>query len=160
MSASNNPITTTRQMPDGLKPDFEKMSSGELEQYLQTTLERIRRTMILPKGQRARLEIIQNREFCGFRTIDLNTNQFMDIRLTEIPSSVCLQHHERLRLEAQRLKKAWLLVVGLFGREQFGCKDVDLLIPNYLEFDNHRIKTHIKDLRADVKSAGKKAFLD
>lgn len=158
MSASNNPTTTDRQMPDSPKPDFEKMSSHELGQYLKSALERVRRTMNLPKGHSAKFEIIQNRSFCGFRVIDLQTNQYADISLNEISPTVCLQHHERLRLEAQRLKKAWLLLVGLFGRELFKCNDVDLLVPDFLGFDNHQLKTRIKELREEVKFAGKKAF--
>lgn len=158
MSASNNFSQNARPTPGNQKPDFHNMSGSELEQHLKATEEKIHRTMNLPKSRRVKLEVIQNRGFCGIRCIDLNTNQFMDIRLTEVPASVCLKHHERLRLEAQRLKKAWLLVVGLFGREQFSCKDVDLLVPNYLEVDNQELKVRIKDLREDVKSAGKKAF--
>jgi hypothetical protein len=158
MSASNNPTPSNGQTSSGAKPDFEKMSSHELEQYLKATVEKIRRTMNLPKGHSARLEIIQNRSFWGVRIIDFQTSQFVDIILTEIPPSVCLQHHERLRLEAQRLKKAWLLLVGLFGRELFKCNEVDLFVPDFLGFDNQQLKNRIKELREEVKFAGKKAF--
>lgn len=158
MSAVKVPNMTNLQTPGAPKPDFEKMLSHELERYLKATLEQIRRTMNLPKGQSAKLEIIQNRSFCGLRIIDLRTKQFTDITLNEISPSVCLRHHERLRQEAQRLKKAWLLMVGLFGQDQFGSGDSDLTVPDYLEFDNLRLKNQIKDLRENVKSAGKKAF--
>src|SRR6185295_10765770 len=117
MSASKDPNMICRQATDRPKPDIEKMSSRELEQYLKSTLEKIRQTMNSLQRQSAKFEIIQNRSFCGFRFIDLQTNQFTDIRLTEVSPSVCLRHHECLRRDAECLKKAWLLMVGLLGRE-------------------------------------------
>ncbi len=154
-----NPNDSNQTGADVPKPDFEKMSSDELEKYLETAAERIRREIVkgmrrkknAPLSKGFKIEVIQNRECYGIRTIDLKTSQYFDHQLTAIPKSVCLKHHDLLVQEVTRLKKAWLMVVAILGKDYFNITDIDDYLPriDYSLKDRQWLKRESENLRDD-----------
>ncbi len=67
--------------------------------------------------------------------------------------------HTRLVHQALKLKKAWLLAAAFIGAGK-QMTEKELIIPNYLAWENKRLKCHIEDLEGDFEHIARRVVLN
>jgi len=152
------PNESNKPGADGPKPDFSKMSGDELEKYLEAAAERMRQEIVerlrrngvpLNKGLKIEVFWIQG---CGiFVGTNLESGEALPIPINEIPESILFKHHNLLVQEVTRLKKAWLMVVAIFGKHFFNISDINEYLPHidYSQKDRKWLKREAEYLRDD-----------